>query len=419
MKWVKRILIVLLILIICTAGSLTVIHFKVKPELTLKGNKEVVLELNSEYKEEGYKASILGKDFTNKVKETNELDVTKVGTYEIKYKISHKYLKKNNEATRIIKVVDKTQPEIKLTGENVSIYVGDNYTEPGYNASDNYDGDITEKVVVNNSVDNTKAGSYEIIYSVTDSSNNNAEAKRTVEVKEKPIIKLTPTTKYSGYGIPVLMYHFFFDASKGQTGNDSNWMEISAFEEQLKYLVENEYYFPTWQEVADYVDGKIGLPKKSIVITIDDGDASFFELAVPVINKYNVKVTSFIVTSWTHAGIINTYRNDKINFQTHTHDMHKGGCSGGGHGGLFRCIDYNKGLNDLNTSINIIGSSDAIAYPFGDVTENALKITADAGIKLGFTTKYGKVYSGMNKLQLPRIRVNRGISLNGFINTVS
>ena len=82
MKWVKRILIVLLILIICTAGSLTVIHFKVKPELTLKGNKEVVLELNSEYKEEGYKASILGKDFTNKVKETNELDVTKVGTYD-------------------------------------------------------------------------------------------------------------------------------------------------------------------------------------------------------------------------------------------------------------------------------------------------------------------------------------------------
>ena len=419
MKYLKITIFFLLLLIISTGIALSIIHFKVEPKLTLNGDKEIKIELNSEYKEAGYQASILGKNVTNKVKVTNNIDNTKTGTYEIKYYVANKFLKKDKEIIRKVQITDTSLPEIKLNEADIKLYVGETYEEPGYSASDNYDGDLTNNVIVTNNIDNTKAGFYDVIYTVTDSSNNKYETKRTIEIKEKPIIQLTPGTNYKGSGVPVLMYHFFYDESKGQTGADGNWMEISAFEAQLKYLVENDFYFPTWSEIADYVDGKIGLPKKSIVITVDDGDASFFELAVPVINKYNVKVTSFIVTSWTGSNIINTYQNNKINFQTHTHDMHKGGCSGEGHGGLFRCINYNKGLNDLLTSTQIIGSSDAIAYPFGDVTENTINITNDAGIKLGFTTQYGRVYNGMDRLKLPRIRISKGISLSAFIRTVS
>ena len=282
---------------------------------------------------------------------------------------------------------------------------------------DNYDGDITDKVEVINNIDNTKVGKYEVKYIVKDSSDNSIEVKREVEVKEKPVVKNSSTSK-SGYGIPVLMYHYFYDASKGETGENNNWMEISAFEEQMKYLSDNGYYFPTWSELADFVDGKITLPKKSIVVTSDDGHSSFFELAVPVVNKYNVKITGFIITGLTPEGQFKPYGSDKVNFQTHTHDMHKGGCSGG-HGGLFRCINYDKGVNDLTTSVDIIGSRDAIAYPFGDVTDNVINVTKAVGVKLGFTTKYGKVYKGMDKLQLPRVRMNKGVTLKGFINAIS
>ena len=412
----KKILIVVVTFVICVGIIFGIMYFNVEPEISIKGDKEVVLELNGEYKEDGYKAYILGKDVSNAVEVINEVDTSKVGTYKIKYSISNKFLKKANYIVRSVKVVDNINPEIKLTGDSVSIYVGDNYTEPGYSASDNYDGDITNNVIVTNNVDNTKVGKYEVVYSVIDTSNNSVEVKRIVEVKEKPVVKTTSSG--SGYGIPVLMYHNFYDASKGEVGENSNWMEISAFEEQLKYLDENDYYFPTWSELADFVDGKITLPKKSIVLTADDGHNSFFELAVPVINKYDVKVTSFVVTSWTSEGTMNRYRSEKINFQTHTHDMHKGGCSGG-HGGLFRCINYDKGVVDLSQSVQKVGSSDAIAYPFGDVTDNVLKITKDVGVKLGFTTKYGKVYKGMDKLQLPRVRMSKGISLKGFINSIS
>ena len=42
--------------------------------------------------------------------------------------------------------------------------------------------------------------------------------------------------KKSNNSLPVLMYHYFYDKSKGEKGKNSNWMEISKFSDQLKYL---------------------------------------------------------------------------------------------------------------------------------------------------------------------------------------
>ena len=233
----RKFLIVFLTFILCFGGVLCYLYFNVKPEISLKGDKELVLNLGEEYKETGFKSTILDKDVSGDVEVVGNVDVNKVGTYEIKYSISSNLLKNDNYVVRKINVTDNISPEIKLVGENVSFYVGENYKEPGYNASDNYDGDITSNVKVTNNIDNKKVGTYEVIYTVIDSSNNSFEVKRKVEVKTKPVVT-TNKGSYSGYGIPVLMYHYFYDKSKGETGKDNNWMEISSFEEQLKYLDE-------------------------------------------------------------------------------------------------------------------------------------------------------------------------------------
>lgn len=62
------------------------------------------------------------------------------------------------------------------------------------------------------------------------------------------------------------MYHYFYDKSNGEIGENSNYMEVSDFDNQMKYLSENNYYFPTWDEVASFIDGKQVLPEKSVVI---------------------------------------------------------------------------------------------------------------------------------------------------------
>ena len=62
-----------------------------------------------------------------------------------------------------------------------------------------------------------------------------------------------------------------------------------------------------------------------------------------------------------------------------------------------------------------LGNSDALAYPCGDTNDHAQAIVKEAGIELAFTTEFGQIHIGDNKLALPRVRINDGIGLNTFI----
>lgn len=100
------------------------------------------------------------------------------------------YYKKDNEKTTTTKSKDKTKPVISLIGEKeITINTSEVYKEEGAKAIDNVDGDITSEIKIEGKVDSSKSGTYEIIYSVTDSSNNKAEVKRIIKV-----IDITPTT---------------------------------------------------------------------------------------------------------------------------------------------------------------------------------------------------------------------------------
>ena len=78
---------------------------------------------------------------------------------------------------------DKTKPVIVLKGSGtIYLGIGSKYYEPGYTASDNCDGDITDKVEVSGEV-STNAGTYKLTYSVTDSNGNKDEVIRTIIVR--------------------------------------------------------------------------------------------------------------------------------------------------------------------------------------------------------------------------------------------
>lgn len=323
-----------------------------------------------------------------------------------------KTVKKVQEKVNIKK--DNIKPEITLKGKKEIVLVKNSiYEEAGVEATDNIDGDITSKVKIKNNVDLTKSGEYYIIYSIEDSSKNKIEVKRKVTVVDVD----NPDTD----GISVLMYHYFYDDINGEIGKDNNYLAKSKFEEQLKYLKENNYYFPTMKEISLYLDNKLILPEKSVVITMDDGHEDNYRIAYPLAVEYEIPITMFVVTSWTNPQDNlqkEMVKTGYVSLQSHTHDMHRSGCSNIGHGGIIQCIDYNDGINDLKKSSELLGNSDSVAYPFGDNTELSQKIVSDAGYLLAFTTTYGKVKPGLNKLSLPRVRINSGISLNSFIDSL-
>ena len=97
----------------------------------------------------------------------------------------------------------KEEPTITLKGEaNMTINVGDTYTEQGATAKDDTDGDISSKITISGSVNTSKAGKYTISYSVKNSKGKTTTVKRTITVKAKETPKTENKTEEKGNTTP-------------------------------------------------------------------------------------------------------------------------------------------------------------------------------------------------------------------------
>lgn len=97
--------------------------------------------------------------------------------------------------------------------------------------------------------------------------------------------------------IPILLYHDFVTIVPDSDPDNFNYINTpQSFEENIKVLLENGYTIISFQELDDANNGKIELPKKPIIISMDDGYYSNYEYIFPILKKYNVKASIFIVT---------------------------------------------------------------------------------------------------------------------------
>ena len=97
--------------------------------------------------------------------------------------------------------------------------------------------------------------------------------------------------------IPILLYHDFVLQVPESDPDDFNYINTpEGFEENIKTLLESGYTFLSFQELNDVYYHKKKLPKKPILITLDDGYYSNYKYVFPILKKYQVKASIFIVT---------------------------------------------------------------------------------------------------------------------------
>lgn len=172
------------ICVVVLIGLLTIGYFTINEQsidIKLNGDSEIEVEVFDKYKELGVQVAGTKKKYTI----SGSVNTAKLGKYTITYNVKSIL---NHSIKRKINVVDKTKPEITLTGGDITIYTSEQFSEPGFTAIDNYDKDLTSKVTVTNNVNTAKVGEYEITYTVEDSSKNKAIATRKVIVKEKVVV---------------------------------------------------------------------------------------------------------------------------------------------------------------------------------------------------------------------------------------
>lgn len=166
--------------------------FAYQLDIALKGENDITIEYGDTYYELGATAQLVGANaaINVPVEIEGEVDNTKTGTYVITY--TAKSAGFTATASRNVHIVDTQLPKITLTVDPYAYTIpGQSYKEEGFQAIDNYDGDITDKV--------TFAEADGIMtYTVADSSGNTFTTQRTIHYFDpgKPDLKLTGSNTY-------------------------------------------------------------------------------------------------------------------------------------------------------------------------------------------------------------------------------
>lgn len=307
-----------------------------------------------------------------------------------------------------VPALDPGDITIGVNGSPTTIVLkGEQYVEGGAHAIESTDGVLTPHITVSGTVDTSTPGDYEIRYAARDSQGHVAFATRTVKVVES-MDKQTD-------GIPVLMYHYVYDPANPPADLNANFIAATSLEQQFQYLTEHNFYFPSWAEVRSFIDGTHSLPARSIVLSFDDGEPRFFQYGQPMINKYRVPVTSFIIGADSEAlNKMKQYASPYLAYESHSYDMHRAGGTVG-HGGRISAMTKDEIVADLKQSALVTGSLQAFAYPFGDTTPDAQTAVREAGVPLAFTTAYGWAKVGDDPTLLSRVRIQGDESLDAFV----
>ncbi len=300
----------------------------------LYGEDTVTLEYGEFYEELGAKIILCGRYFPKdgsvpkrgRLTISGQVDPTVLGRYTVTY--SAKYLFWQAETVRTVCVVDTQPPVITLNPDPEEVLLpGVIYRESGFYAEDNYDGDITDRVVQVHEEGR-------ITYVVTDRSGNPAEAVREVPYHDPvpPVISLE-----GGENYVVAVGTKYKEPGYSATDNvDGNLTRQVKVEGKADWLVPGTYpiiYTVTdaYQNTTVVTRNVIMQPaerpetvfpeQKTIYLTFDDGPGPYTGRLLSILDKYDVKATFFVMDTGEYDLMKQIVeRGHSIGIHTMTHD---------------------------------------------------------------------------------------------------
>lgn len=209
-----------------------------------------------------------------------------------------------------------------------------------------------------------------------------------------PLQPINPTgVSADGYQtVPILCYHRFGSRDGKMTVTPEN------FAAQMEYLARKDYRVVRLSDLVGFLEGKRPLPKRAVVITIDDGYASAYRHAFAVLKKHGFPATMFLYPEFVGSKDAVTWVQlqemvDSGLVEVQAHSM--------SHTNLTLRIAgetderYRERIdNELRTPRAAIERKLPVqvasyAYPYGDASEVLLDRLMHAGYRLGVTVNPG------------------------------
>lgn len=105
--------------------------------------------------------------------------------------------------------------------------------------------------------------------------------------------------------VPILAYHRF---TNGPYKNDRLELAAADFEKQILFLKNNGYRVISMADFSAHIEHNAPIPRNAVVITIDDGFRSVYDVAYPVLRKHHVPATVYVYADFIGAPAALTWR---------------------------------------------------------------------------------------------------------------
>lgn len=254
------------------------------PDFHLNGKAEITLEINTTFSD----------PLTNlpQAEVSGSVDTSQIGRYTLTYTVTLEGKVKTLQ--RIINVVDTTKPRLTLNGElrHASCAL-DFYTEEGYTALDNGDGDIASWVTITQ--DKNK-----LLYKVSDRAGNTSQAVRTFDLndttapqlilKGPELIQMPKGGTYYEYGVDV----------SDDCGNASTLSVKTVGQVDQNTLGEYTVRYSVTDPSGNTTERTrtirvVDQPPTIVYLTFDDGPHTNTQLVLDILKQYNALATFFVV----------------------------------------------------------------------------------------------------------------------------
>lgn len=211
--------------------------------------------------------------------------------------------------------------------------------------------------------------------------------------------------------ITILAYHRFGPRANNLT------VTPTAFEAQMTYLATHGYTVVPIARLPAYLEGREPMPRKAVVITIDDGYRSTFDVAYPILRKHGFPATVFLYSdfvgapdalSWaqmkemTASGLVDLQPHSKTHSNLTARQADE------------KEARYRERVRrEVEAPVDVLrtqlgASSVAFAFPYGDVNDVVVGELRAKGVKLGMT-----VTAGGNAFFAPPFMLRRTMIFGG------
>ena len=216
--------------------------------------------------------------------------------------------------------------------------------------------------------------------------------------------------------VPILVYHNISAQDQGKLSIASK-----TFDAQIKQLHADGFDTLSLADFVAFTAGRRQLPRRSVLLTFDDGYKSFVQYARPILKDYGFGATLFVYSDFIGAGSALSWQElrslSEQGFDVQAHSKTHGNLrrkEGESEAAYAKRIEAELAFPLTLYKKNLPRPVDALAYPYGEMDDDLIPYVVKYGYSVAFTVRRQSNAAFVSPLKISRSQIYSEMTMKDF-----